>query len=156
MLGLGNPILGDDGVGWHIAQVVQQRLAELSHNGRVIEVDFIAVGGLSLMERMVGYDRVILIDAFLDQEYPLGSIFISDLQNLPEHAQGHLRSAHDVSLRHALELGRLAGAQIPKQITVVGIRADAVFDFSDRLSPTIEQAVPEAVQCVINLINKEL
>jgi len=156
VLGLGNPILGDDGVGWHVAQSVQQRLAELSNTDRVIDVDFIAVGGLSLMERMVGYDHVILIDALSDQEHPLGSLYVSDLEELPKHSQGRLCSAHDVSLIHALELGKLAGAHIPDQITIVGIGAEAVYDFSDKLSPTIEQAVTKAVQCVINIINKEL
>jgi hydrogenase maturation protease len=155
VLGLGNPILGDDGVGWHVAQLVQQRLAELGIDDGV-EVDFIAVGGLSLMERMVGYDHAILIDALSDQEHPLGSLLISDLEMLPKQALGRLHSAHDITLQHALELGRLTGAHIPDKITIVGIGAQAVYDFSDRLSPIIEQAVPEAAQCVINLIQKEL
>ena len=59
ILGLGNPILGDDGVGWKVADAVQTRLGTLKVP---VEVDFASLGGLSLMERMLGYERVILID----------------------------------------------------------------------------------------------
>jgi hydrogenase maturation protease len=122
----------------------------------VVEVDFISVGGLSLMERMLGYEQVILIDAMTGQDKPLGTLSIAALGDLPNNSQGRLCSAHDVSLQNALEVGKLSGAQIPEQITVIGIEAQAVYDFSDQLSPIIEQVVPEAAQCVINLINKEI
>lgn len=151
IIGLGNPILGDDGVGWHVAREVQERLS----GDLEVDFDFAAVGGLGLMERMVGYDHVIIIDAITDRKYPLGTIIVSKLADLPNQAQGHLCSAHDISLQNALELGKLAGAKIPVQINIVGIEAEAVYDFSDQLSPTINQVVSEAAQCVINLIHKE-
>lgn len=156
VLGLGNPILGDDGVGWHVAKLVQQQLPSLSQKEGVVEIDFISVGGLSLMERMVGYKHVILIDAMTGQDKPLGTLSVAALRDLPNNSQGRLCSAHDVSLQNALEVGKLSGAQVPEQITVIGIEAQAVYDFSDQLSPIIEQVVSEAAQCVINLIFKEI
>ncbi len=60
VIGLGNPILGDDGVGWVVAREVETCLGA---SGQNVEVDCLALGGLSLMERMVGYQRVILIDS---------------------------------------------------------------------------------------------
>ncbi len=59
VLGMGNPILGDDGVGVRIAQEVQVALPADAG----VDVSEACVGGLSLMERMVGYDTVILVDA---------------------------------------------------------------------------------------------
>jgi hydrogenase maturation protease len=152
LIGLGNPILGDDGVGWHIAKEVKERLSSEPD----VEVDFASVGGLGLMERLVGYECVIIVDAITDRKYPLGTLIVSKLEDLPIQSQGHLCSAHDISLQDALELGKLAGAKIPAQIIIVGIEAEAVYDFSDQLSPTIKQVVPEVAQCVINLIHKEL
>ena len=60
VLGLGNPILTDDGVGVYAAATVREALPPDSP----IDVSEVSVGGLGLMERMLGYDRVILIDAF--------------------------------------------------------------------------------------------
>jgi hydrogenase maturation protease len=52
IIGLGNPILGDDGVGWKVVE----ELGKLDHSkSKSIEVDCLSVGGLTLMERMVGY-----------------------------------------------------------------------------------------------------
>ncbi|MBI5828855.1 MAG: hypothetical protein HZB20_04795 [Chloroflexi bacterium] len=59
ILGLGNPILGDDALGLRVAALVRQRLPP----GSAIEVDEEYWGGLRLMERLVGYDKAILIDA---------------------------------------------------------------------------------------------
>jgi hydrogenase maturation protease len=60
ILGLGNPILTDDGVGVLVAEEVRSRLPE----DTPIDITEVSVGGLTLMETMIGYDRVILIDAF--------------------------------------------------------------------------------------------
>jgi hypothetical protein len=57
ILGLGNPILRDDGVGLRVAQALRPMLAE-AHG---VEVDENTWGGLRLMERLVGYDRVIVV-----------------------------------------------------------------------------------------------
>ena len=58
VVGLGNPILGDDGVGWRVAQAVQALAPEA-------DVECQALGGLSLMERLVGYQRAIIVDLSL-------------------------------------------------------------------------------------------
>jgi Ni,Fe-hydrogenase maturation factor len=47
VIGLGNPILGDDGVGWVVAREVEDRLPQMDHP---VEVDCLSLGGLSLME----------------------------------------------------------------------------------------------------------
>ena len=50
IVGLGNPILGDDGVGWHVAECIQQLLPQ-------IEVFCLSLGGLSLMEYLIEIGR---------------------------------------------------------------------------------------------------
>jgi hydrogenase maturation protease len=51
ILGLGNPILTDDGVGVLVAEQVRARLPEDTH----IDITEVSVGGLTLMETMIGY-----------------------------------------------------------------------------------------------------
>jgi hydrogenase maturation protease len=148
VIGLGNPILGDDGVGWRVAEAVS------SHSDLPIDVefDFLAVGGITLMERLVGYERVILIDAIVTNQYPIGTVVCFDLQDLPYSDIGHMGSAHDTTLPNALQMGTQLGAKLPNEITVIAVESQNVFDFSEELTPPVEAAVSKAVQMVLDLI----
>lgn len=154
IVGLGNPLLGDDGVGWRVAEQVESQLEPpfLSPSIGKIDVVQLALGGLSLMENLIGYDEVILVDAIQTRKAPVGSVSSFPLETLPNRAAGHLSSAHDTTLHNALELGRSMGAQLPKRVMIVAIEADNVYDFSEILSPAVEAAVPVAVQQVLHLI----
>lgn len=148
VIGLGNPILGDDGVGWRIAEEVAARLG-----ARVdVEVDCLAVGGLGLMERMLGYDRVILVDAIETGAHTEGAVTSVSLDDLKESELGHTSSAHDASLVTALETARLMGGSTPGRVDIVAVEARPGLDFSDRLSPRIAMAVPVAAEMVMSLL----
>jgi len=103
VIGLGNPILGDDGVGWCVAEEVKDQLTSLptpllKGEGSHIDVDYLLLGGISLMEHLIGYERAILIDAFISDEKP-GSITVSKLEELPNYSAFHITSMHDTSCR---------------------------------------------------------
>jgi hydrogenase maturation protease len=147
VIGLGNPILGDDGVGWKIAEEVKQQLDSDSP----VDVEFLSLGGLSLMEHLVGYERAILIDAVTsDQE--VGSVIVSNLNEMPDYSAFHITSAHDTSLQNALKLGRSMGAKLPKEVIIVGVATDHIYDFSETLSPPVAQATAKATKIVISLL----
>jgi hydrogenase maturation protease len=147
VIGLGNPILGDDGVGWKIAEEVKQQLDSDSP----VDVEFLSLGGLSLMEHLVGYERAILIDAVTsDQE--IGSVIVSNLNEMPDYSAFHITSAHDTSLQNALKLGRSMGAKLPKEVIIVGVATDHIYDFSETLSPPVAQATAKATKIVISLL----
>ena len=149
IIGLGNPILGDDGVGWKVAEEVREKLTP----DLPVVVDCLSLGGISLMEHLIGYERAILIDAF-SLDGPIGSILVLRLNELPNYSAFHTTSAHDTSLQNAIKLGRSMGAQLPEEITVVGIATRQVYDFSEELSPPVAQAVPQAVQIVLELLKQ--
>lgn len=152
VIGLGNPILGDDGVGWRIAKQVATRLRDQpAVNGPVL-VERLSLGGLALMERLVGCSRAILIDAIAVGEGDAGDLLCVPLNALPDRSAGHLDSAHDSSLQTALEVGRSMGYQLPDEVWVVGVRAKQVRDFSDRLSWPVAAAVPLAADKVLELL----
>lgn len=153
VIGLGNPLLGDDGVGWHVAEGVRQALTQ--DDGQQIEVDCHVGGGLSLMERLVGYDRVIVIDAISTGQAPVGSVTCFPLEALPHPSVGHLTSAHETNLWTALQVGRTMGAHLPAQVMVVAVESPYVYEFSDRLTPPVVAAVPQAVQKVLELLRQE-
>ena len=66
VVGLGNPVLGDDGVGWRVADEVEGRLhaaRECRTKIPDVEIERLGVGGLRLMECLTGYEAAILVDA---------------------------------------------------------------------------------------------
>jgi hydrogenase maturation protease len=150
VIGLGNPILGDDGVGWSVADQIAKRTMDRPD----IEVDCVSLGGLSLMERLTGATRVILIDAIFTGRAPIGTVSQITMGDLPNLTTGHSASIHDTSLHNALSVGRSMDIPLPEdeQVIIVAIEAENVYDFSEQLSPAVGNAVPEAVALVMELL----
>ena len=157
VVGLGNPILGDDGVGWKVAEEVKRQLpSPFQGEGQDVRVDVecLSVGGISLMEHLVGYERAILIDALALDE-PIGSILVLKLSDLPNYSAFHTTNPHDTSLQTAIEMGKSMGAHLPDDVMVVGIATKHVYDFSETLSPPVADAVPQAVKFVQDLLGEK-
>lgn len=158
IIGLGNPILGDDGVGWVVAQEVERQLSSVvatrSGGESSVTIECLSLAGISLMERMIGYERVILIDSLNTGRHPQGAVVTFSLDSLEDLTYGHSASAHDLSLKRALELGRCMGAALPADVAVqvVAIEAVHVYDFTEELTPPVAAAVPQAVQAVMKLL----
>jgi hydrogenase maturation protease len=156
IVGLGNPILGDDGVGWKVAQEVKKLLPSLppaltDRNESFIDVEFLSLGGISLMEHLIGYDRAILIDA-VTSEQEAGSVLPAKLTEMPDYSAFHITSVHDTSLQNAIRLGKSLGARLPDEVMVVGIATNRVFDFGEQLTPAVAAAIPRATKIVMDLL----
>lgn len=119
-----------------------------------MEVVCLALAGISLMEQMIGYERVILIDSLNTGQHPQGAIVTFTLNELVDLTYGHSASAHDLSLNNALKLGRSMGAALPadENVTIVAIEAAHVYDFTEELSPEIAKTVPKMIEAVIKLL----
>jgi hydrogenase maturation protease len=155
VVGLGNPVLGDDGVGWRVADAVEERLRAAADAGAdlpPVAVERLGVGGLRLMEFLTGFDEAIVVDAAEFPARPAGEVRACRFEELEPRAAGRLDSAHDVSLAAALELGRRAGAKLPATIWVVTIAAHMSGVFSETLTPEVEAAVPAATDAVVRLL----
>ncbi len=153
VIGLGNPILGDDGVGWRVVEEIARKTADRND----IEVDTVSLGGLSLMERITGYARIILVDSFFTGKKPIGTVSIFPLTELPDQSSGHTTAIHDTSLRNALSVGRSMDIPLPRDedVQIVSIEAENAYEFSEILSPLVEAAVPQAVKAVLQLIESK-
>ena len=158
VIGLGNPILGDDGVGWRVVDEVKRKMlasTESCLEAGDLAIESLSLGGISLMEHLLGYQRFVLVDAFLSAEEP-GTILIARLQEIPESSAFHITSAHDTSLKNALKIGRELSVDVPEDITVVGICTTAMHDFSEQLSPPVAASVPKAGQIVMDLLAQNI
>ncbi|GAB4154045.1 MAG: hypothetical protein Fur0021_20280 [Candidatus Promineifilaceae bacterium] len=165
VVGLGNPILGDDGVGWRVAEAVRAALpaagtaaaagtAVATVDGLEVEVDCLATGGLGLMERLIGYEWAIIVDAMQTEGGQAGRVTCFQMPALPHFATGHTSAAHDASLPAALQVGRAMGAELPARIDIVAIEAERVYDFSEELTPAVAAAIPQATAAVLNILGE--
>lgn len=141
IIGLGNPILGDDAVGCRAAEMVGKRLSALGVED--IEVDQFYRGGISLMERLIGCDRALIIDSMQGMGGEPGSIRELTLDDLPTQT---VNSPHDSTLQSAVELGRQLGEKLPGRIDILGVEIRSEYEFTEQLSPPIAAALPLLVE----------
>ena len=142
VLGIGNPILSDDGVGIKVVQEVGKKLDDPQ-----ITVAETSAAGLSLLDSIVGYDKVIIIDAIQTEEGKAGKI----CRMKPEDFSfaKHLSSPHQINLVTALELGKMLNLAMPQEITILAVEAKDITSFSEKCTPEVEQAIPELVKIVL-------
>jgi hydrogenase maturation protease len=148
VLGIGNPILGDDGVGVHIANELKKHIQNPD-----ITIDEAITGGINLLELILGYDKAIIIDAVKTEDGENGEVKRIPLSNF---STMHSCNPHDVSLIEAVQMAKKMGEdQIPQEIIVIGVMMKEMpCEFGEKLSKKIATAVPKAVEMTLNEIKK--
>jgi len=146
VLGVGNRILGDDGVGVHVANELRNHVKNTN-----VVIDEATTGGMNLLDLIIGYDKAIIIDA-VKTEYGRNG----DVKRIPltEFSTMHSCNPHDVSLTEAIEMAKRMGEdRIPGEIVVIGVlMKETPREFKEVLSSKIAAAVPRAVELVLNEI----
>lgn len=145
LLGMGNPILSDDGVGVRLAAAVGLRLRERSDLDVIEEC---TAGGLELLDVLEGYDRVILFDALDGRGSAPGRRHWFTADSL--RCTRHLMGVHDVNFATALELGRRTGLRLPPehQVYICAVEVWETRVFSETMSPPLEQAFAGLAEAV--------
>jgi len=148
ILGVGNHILGDDGVGVHVANELKTRIHYPD-----ITIEEALTGGMNLLDLLLGYDKAIIIDAVKTETGENGEVKripLSDFSTM------HSCNPHDVSLTEAIEMAKKMGEKrIPKEIIIIGIMMKQIpCEFGEQLSETIAAAVPAAVEMILAEITK--
>jgi hydrogenase maturation protease len=145
VLGLGNPLLTDDGVG---ILVVQGAAAARCQRDDVTFAEA-SVGGLRLLDCLAGYERVIIVDAIQTRAGRPGDVHRLHPNDLP--ATTHSGSTHTLSLPDVLALGRGLGLALPEDraIAIVAIEVEDALTFGEACTPAVAAAIPRAVEAVL-------
>lgn len=142
ILGVGNLLLTDEGVGVHVIQALEKE--ELPEGVDLMDG---GTGGFHLVGRLQEYDKIIMIDATLDASPP-GTIrllhprFVNDFPPL--------MSAHEIGLRDMIEVMILTG-KLP-EIDLIVVSVENISEVRIGLSPKVAEAIP----AVMRLIRKQL
>lgn len=142
ILGLGNDLLGDDGVGFVVA-----RQAAL-HVPPTCDVVESGEAGLALLELLADYDQAVILDSIQTGAEP-GTIH---KLGRDDFAKIVAPSAHYAGLPEVFDLGERIGVKLPSRLTVLAVEVEDPFSFSESLTPKVEAAVPEAVRQTLEVL----
>ena len=146
-MGIGNPILSDDGVGVRVVESLKNEFSDPN-------VDFRceSISGLDLVEIVRGYDRLIIVDAIQTGKEKVGEVMKLTAKDLSQLGTIHFSTLHDIDMLTALRLGKEIGAKMPERVIIYAIEVEDIVDFCEELTPEVKKAVPEAV----NRLKEEL
>lgn len=146
ILGIGNDILTDDGIGPRLIDLIQKSCSFKN-------TDFFSttLGGLEILEFIIGYEKVIFIDAIRTEKGIPGSVNFFNLSDFQETL--HLSNLHDISFLTAIDLGKTLGFKIPEDMRIIAIEIVEDKVFSKEFSPEIENQLPVILENVKKLIN---
>lgn len=148
ILGLGNIILTDDGIGPRLVEDLSARL-QAPH----ISWETANLGGMELLELFRPYSVVVIIDAIKTGTREPGAVFYLTPANFKETL--HVSNFHDISFLTALELGRQLKMEVPGHIHIIAVEIIEDLVFDDSLSPELEGKYPQILEEVASML-KEL
>ena len=141
LLGLGNPIMSDDGIGLVVSEEVHRRLPEF-------DLDKSTAGGLDVVDRILGYSKAVIIDSMSTGRYPYGTVVRVDTEEQVETLRiGH---SHGMDFIRAIELARSCGAAIPDDIVIYGIEVKDPFSLGEEISGEVFSHVDRIVDRIVS------
>jgi hydrogenase maturation protease len=145
ILGIGNTLLSDEGIGVQLVNRFQQRI------GKVPGIECLDGGTLSftLAEPIARADGLIVADAARMGERP-GTLRIFQDQSMDSYLQGNRASVHEVSLGDLIDIARLSGT-LPSRRCLVGIEPENL-DWGEALSKTVEPAVEDGIAEILSIL----
>lgn len=139
VLGLGNTILSDEGVGVHVVR----RLSKLDLPPNVECLDG-GTGGFVLLEPLQLADRIIMIDASADSS-PIGTV----TRTSPRFSRDYppTLTAHDIGIKDLLDVFHLLGGE--REVTLYAITIDPRQPIHMEMSIEIDRAADQAVASIL-------
>ncbi|MFW9851579.1 MAG: hydrogenase maturation protease [Candidatus Thorarchaeota archaeon] len=151
LIGLGNPIVGDDAIGINVVEYIRDSYS-LPENVEIIED--VSLAGIGLVEIFRGYDKVILVDSIQTGNYPKGTVVYLQPEDFANAL--HISDYHNMDFFTALDFCNQMYNDIPKDIVILGIEIINVMEFSDELSPELQTKFDEIVDEVYKYILQEI
>jgi hydrogenase maturation protease len=142
ILGVGNILLTDEGIGVYVVKELERNYSFPSN----VELYDGGTGGLGLLSLIEKTDHLIIVDSVLVEEPP-GTVVKFDFEDLPPRLKRKL-SAHETDIIDVLQIAEALDKRPPT--TIFGIQPRDISTFSTELS--IKDRIPE----IIELILKEL
>ena len=139
VIGVGNLLRTDDGVGIHVINILSERVPGLD------SLDA-AMGSIEIIEAMRGYDRTVIVDAVETGAEP-GTIYLVNLTGGEKPPT--ITHSHGTDIITILQLGhQLYGVEMPKEIILLAIEAEDTTTIGDKPTPKVQKAIERALKIV--------
>ena len=146
ILGLGNPLRGDDGIGPRVIEELTRR--ELPEGATALDA---GSGGLDLLQVLEGWKRAVIVDAAdIGREPGQFARFTPDEARFV--GSQDTTSLHNAGLAEVLALADAVGQSLPK-LVIFGVQPEKT-DWGEGLSEVIEATLPGLVDAVLDEVNK--
>ncbi len=140
ILGIGNPILTDDGVGIKIAQKLKEEKPELE----VVET---SEAGIILLDLIVGYSKLIIIDSIKTEKGEPGDLYKLKLEDLKPAKD--FSSSHGIGIATAFELGQRLGYSMPKYTSIYAVEIKDNTTFGEKCTRGVKERIPFIAKQII-------
>jgi hydrogenase maturation protease len=147
ILGIGNVLLSDEGVGVHVANELAKM--DLPPDVSVVEG---GTDGFRLLNIITEADRLIIVDAVKGGAEP-GSIYRFDVGDVRSCPSGFKTSVHQISILEVIDLSALIGKT--PHTTVIGIEPKSL-EMAMELSPEIKDMVPKVIGLVLDEVRRSI
>ena len=146
ILGLGNTLLKDDGIGIYVVRKVQEYLIDNEN----ITINESSESGMALLDLLVGYDNLVVVDAIVTGGQSPGHIYrleISDIGKTPVAC-----SPHFTGLPSVVEFGEKCGYKMPGNIEIFAVEVEDPYTIEEALDPTLESKITDIAKVICNRI----
>lgn len=144
ILGLGNILFKDEGIGVHIVKELEKKA--LADDIELIDGGTASLGVLTSLRNI---DKVVIIDALKLGKEP-GTVYRIDKQNIESRLETVNLSLHQISLLEALAIAKKLNT-LPKEIVLIGVEPSQI-DWGLEVTDTIKERIPK----IIKLVSKEM
>jgi hydrogenase maturation protease len=136
VLGFGNPILTDDAVGIRIAEELAKELPDLT-------VVATSEAGLSILDEVTGYDRLVIIDSIKTGKGRPGELYKLELDDL--EPKSDFSSSHGLDIATAFKLGEKLGYPLPREVSIYAVEVKDNTTFGEGFTPEIERSISSII-----------
>jgi hydrogenase maturation protease len=146
VIGLGNPIMADDGLGVAALERLRQGWS-LPESVRLVDG---GTWGMNLLPLIEEADRVVFLDA-IDAGRPVGALVLLEREELPRFF-GLKLSPHQIDLREVLAVAELRGT-LPSDLVAIGLQPGRL-EMSSGLSPEVESRLDDVLIAAVERLER--
>jgi hydrogenase maturation protease len=147
ILGLGNEILSDDGIGPRLIRDLSKMLIEPGLHFKAS-----SCGGLEIVEYISDFERVVFIDAIRTRNGNPGDVYYFIPSDFRETS--NLSNLHDVNFLTALRLGKFLEMGLPSDLHIIAVEIIEDIIFSEELTPVLNKKYPQILLEVFDILKR--
>jgi hydrogenase maturation protease len=149
VLGLGNTLISDDGVGIYIVRVLRKRL-----EGERYDFREASIGGVGLLDLIAGYEKVVIADCIKTGKNAPGHLYKFRIDDFKASTHPPF-AGHSLSLGTVMQLGEQLGYEMPRSIRIYAVEIKDNQTMKEHCTAQVEDAIGGIVKEIVRELKVE-